>query len=132
MAQQPAACAPDAGEGAVIPSHLVKLAAFLVEYAAKELGSRNGGPPRMPDLPELRKILDAAVAAASGRPSVTMEAPSRALLTTSQAAALMDISARRVRHHAAAGRIRAERHGRDWLIDPDSARDYRGRERTAA
>ena len=86
----------------------------------------------MPHLPELRKILDAAVASASGRPSVTMEAPSRALLTTSQAAALMDISVRRVRHHAAAGRIIAHKSGRDWLIDPGSARDYRRQEREAA
>lgn len=132
MAAQPPGCAPGTGHDAVIPPHLVKLTAFLVEYAAKELGSRNGGSPRMPHLPELRKILDAAMASASGRPSVTMEAPSRALLTTSQAAALMGISVRRVRHHAAAGRIIARRSGRDWLIDACSARDYRRGERNAA
>ncbi len=40
----------------------------------------------------------------------------------------MGISERRVRHHAATGRLIARKDGRDWLIDSDSARDYRRKE----
>lgn len=39
------------------------------------------------------------------------------MLTTADAAAALGVSAVRVRQLIAAGRLRAERLGRDWLID---------------
>lgn len=51
---------PAATEGVVIPPHLVKLAALLIEFGAKEWARRKGGPPHMPGLPMLRKILHAS------------------------------------------------------------------------
>ncbi len=122
MTAQPPSGGPDATGAAVIPPHLVKLATLLIEFGAKDLTRRNGGPPHMPGLPVLRKILDAS---ASATPSGTLEPPSRAPYTTSEAAKVMEVSVSRARYLAAAGRLIACKVGRDWLIDPDSAQDYR-------
>ena len=43
-----------------------------------------------------------------------------ALLTVAQAAARLDVSTRRVRALIAAGRLPAEKLGRDWLIEETS------------
>jgi hypothetical protein len=120
---------PGSAEGAIIPPHLVEPAARLIEFGVKYLEMCNGGPPNSRTLASLRKTLDAARASASGRPSVTLEPQARTPYTTRQAAAVMGISERRVRHHAATGRLIAIRRGRDWAIDRQSAEDYR-RERT--
>jgi excisionase family DNA binding protein len=118
--------AAETAGSAVIPPHLVRLTVFLVEHAVKDLCLRNGSLSAMPDLPDLLTVLHSAAPSARGRPSRILDQPARArYLTTSEAAAVMQISARRVRHHAASGRIIARRAGRDWLIDADSARGYR-------
>jgi len=125
-AVQASVAARAAAEGAVIPPDLVKLTAVLVEYAVKDLGNRNGGSPRMPGLTQLRSILNSAGASASGTPSASLGPQAQARsITLSEAAAVMGISERWVRHLAAADRIRARKEGRDWRIDWDSARDYR-------
>ena len=52
-----------------------------------------------------------------------------ALLTTSQVAKELGVSPRRVQALIKAGRLRAERVGRDWLIRPrdvDAVRDRKG------
>jgi hypothetical protein len=121
-ARQPGAAA----EVAALPVRLASLAALLVELGAKHVTAVGGTRSAMRDLPELQRVLGAAVASASGCPPRTMEPQSRpAELTTSEAAALMGISARRVRHHARNGRLIARKRARDWLIDAASARDYR-------
>ncbi|SFD61803.1 helix-turn-helix domain-containing protein [Streptomyces aidingensis] len=59
----------------------------------------------------------------------TGEEAAPAPLTTGQAADILGCSRRLVRRLAAAGRLRAFRLGRDWLIDPGTLDDYRfGRE----
>jgi hypothetical protein len=83
----------------------------------------------MPGMSALRKILAAAKASASGRPIATLEPQARPSCTTHQAAAVMGISERRVRHHAATGRLIARKQGRDWVIDRQSAADYLRTER---
>lgn len=103
-------------DDALIPAHLTILNAGLVEYALKDLRRRNGGLPGMRDLAELREIL---AAAARGNASAQVT-----YLTTAQAAAVMGLSARRIRQLAAAGTITAQRAGRDWLISAASARSY--------
>jgi len=125
---QRAASDPDSAEGAIIPPHLVEPAARLIEFGVKYLEMWNGGAPSSRALAALREILDAARATASGRPPVTLEPQARPSYTTRQAAAVMGISERRVRHHAATGRLIAHKDGRDWLIDSDSVRDYRRKE----
>ncbi len=40
------------------------------------------------------------------------------MLTTTQAAARLGISERRVRQLIREGKLTAQRHGRDWVIDP--------------
>ncbi len=40
------------------------------------------------------------------------------MLTTTDAAARLGISERRVRQLIASGALTAQRHGRDWVIDP--------------
>jgi hypothetical protein len=109
-----------------LPVRLALLAGFLVEYAAKEITERGGSRSAMPGLPELQAVLRDATASARGCPPRTIVPKARpAELTTSEAAALMGISARRVRHHASTGRLIARRNTRDWLIDAASASDYR-------
>jgi len=126
MAAQPPASVPDATGAAVIPQHLVVFTKAVIDSGVAAMDARNGGLPYRAPLQELRRILDTAVASARGTPPVIMEPPSRALYTTDQAAAVMRISARRVRYLAAAGRIRATKSHRDcWLIEADAARDYR-------
>jgi excisionase family DNA binding protein len=40
------------------------------------------------------------------------------MLTCNQAAARLNVSARRIRQYIAAGTLPASKHGRDWLINP--------------
>ena len=100
-------CVPDAAEGMVIPPHLIEPCSVLFKIGAGAWERRNGGFPRRWDLPALHKILDTARASASGRPPATLGSQARTPYTTGEAAAVMGISERRVRHHAAAG---AHRH----------------------
>lgn len=117
---------PDPEQAIPLPLRLAPLAAFLVELAAKEITQRGGARSAMRDLPELESILRAPTAGASATPARTMGPPPRPEeLTTVQAAALMGISASRVREHAKTGRIIARKVGRDWLIDAGGARSYR-------
>jgi len=51
-------------------------------------------------------------------------------LTTAQTANLLGINASRVRQLIAAGVIRAEKHGRDWLIERPEIEKYRDARRT--
>ena len=113
-----------------IPVSLVPLAALLVELGAREIEQRGGSRAVMQDLPELEAILRAAAASsARGRPPARIQVKARrAELTTSQAAAVMGISAHRVRELARNGRLIGRKvAGRDWLLDPDSVRGYRGK-----
>lgn len=114
--------------GVVMPPHLAKLAATLIEHGINDLTHRNGGSPAIRHLAELRRAL---AAAASGTPSATLE-PRAAVrsYTTAEAASVMRLSQRRVRHLAATGRLIAVRRGRDWQIDWQSAEDYRRPGRT--
>jgi excisionase family DNA binding protein len=59
------------------------------------------------------------------------------LLTTNEAADLLGISAREIRHLIAVGTLPASKHGRDWWISPAdvkaaSKRKYQGRGRKGA
>jgi len=47
------------------------------------------------------------------------------MLTTIQAAEILGIRPETVRQQIQAGRISAEKHGRDWFIDPDELDRYR-------
>jgi excisionase family DNA binding protein len=49
------------------------------------------------------------------------------LLTVAQAADLLGISPQRVRQLISAGRLKAEKAGRDWLIDPPDLEAVRER-----
>jgi hypothetical protein len=128
---QPASADP----GLVVPAYLAALNAYLVEFAVREISSRSGGMPRMADIGELRALLRsgaASAASAAGTPPRIMDPQPPRELTTAQAAAVMEISARRVRYLAAAGGVIARKvAGRDWLVDADSARGYSQRRRTA-
>jgi len=57
------------------------------------------------------------------------------MLTTTEAAARLGISTRRVRVLAEQGRIRGEKVGRDWVLDEESVAGFHrqppGRPRTA-
>jgi excisionase family DNA binding protein len=118
---------PDRGEGVVIPAQLARLAAFLIEHGVNDLADRHGGAPYIRYLPELRKLL---AIAASGKPSGILESSASApSFTTAEAASVMRLSERMARHLAATGRLRATKERRNWLIDRQSAEDYR-RERT--
>jgi excisionase family DNA binding protein len=46
-------------------------------------------------------------------------------LTTSQAAAILGVIPRRVQALIRAGKIKAAKHGRDWLADAESVEAYR-------
>lgn len=46
-------------------------------------------------------------------------------LTTTQAAAALGVSRRRVLALLAAGRLKGEQHGRDWMIDPASVAKFK-------
>lgn len=118
---------PAAPVGVVIAPHLAKLAAGLIEHGINDLTHRNGASPTIRHLAELRRVL---AAAASGTPSATLEPQARTPYTTAEAASVMRLSQRRVRHLAATGRLIAVRRGRDWQIDRQSAEDYRRPGRT--
>jgi excisionase family DNA binding protein len=123
--------APDVIEGMVIPPHLVEPCLMLLRAGEWAWERQNGGFPRRWDLPGLHKILAAARASASGRPPAILGSQARTPdTTTGEAARVMGISERRVRQLAAAGRLIARKRGRDWLIDRQSAEDYRRPERT--
>lgn len=47
------------------------------------------------------------------------------MLTTAQAAAILDVSRRRVSELIALGTLVAEKPGRDWQIDPASVEAYK-------
>jgi excisionase family DNA binding protein len=118
----------DAANTVAVPLNLAPLAALLVELGAREITQRGGARSAMQGLPQLEAILRDAAAAAGARatPARTLELrPKPEELTTVQAAAVMGISASRVREHAKTGRIIARKVGRDWLIDAGSARSYR-------
>ena len=44
-------------------------------------------------------------------------------LTTTEAARELGVTAQRIRQLAAAGEIKAEKHGRDWMIDAESVEE---------
>lgn len=46
------------------------------------------------------------------------------MLTTLEAAALLNVSRSRVLQHIKAGRLQATKHGRDWDITPQAIADY--------
>jgi excisionase family DNA binding protein len=47
------------------------------------------------------------------------------LLTTAQAAVALGVNASRVRQIILAGKLPAEKHGRDWIIKTDDLEQYR-------
>ena len=46
-------------------------------------------------------------------------------LTTAEAARELKVTGARIRQLAAAGEIKAEKHGRDWMIDAESVENRR-------
>ncbi|HEY1319564.1 MAG TPA: excisionase family DNA-binding protein [Streptosporangiaceae bacterium] len=71
---------------------------------------------------------------ATAYPTMNPRLPVTSWLLASEAADVMGVSAAYVRRLAGAGRIRAERRGRDWQIERQAAEDYgrarRDRERS--
>lgn len=51
--------------------------------------------------------------------------------TTTSAAEALGVSKRRVRQLIELGRLKATKHGRDWLIDGASVEELRGQDRKA-
>lgn len=85
-----------------------------------------GGDFRITEQLNAVRILAARWCAATGTPlghSPDPEPPS--LVTTEQAADLMNITPRGVRAAITAGRLPAERHGRQWLVARADALRYR-------
>lgn len=118
-----------AGDTVAIPAALAPLAAFLVELGARQVAQQGGSRSVMPRLGELQQILREAAASARGRTTVMLrEQTRRPELTTAQAAVLTGLSAHRVRELARTGRLIGRKvANRDWLLDLDSVRGYRGR-----
>lgn len=85
---------------------------------------RDGGGLPAPGLAELLAELRAA---ASGRAAGRIGTAEAKPVTVAEAAKLAGVSQRRIRQLARSGQIRAWRPGRDWQIDPDSARDWPAR-----
>jgi excisionase family DNA binding protein len=134
MASAPTAAQPQGtADGVVLPPHLAKLAAWLIENSFNDLlermRRRTGTTPDIPHLSELRRLL---AVAACGRPAAIVGSSARApsFTTTAEAARVMRLSERTVRHLAATGRLIARKEGRDWAIDRQSAEDYQRTERT--
>jgi excisionase family DNA binding protein len=106
-----------------------ELCAWLYRAAIEMIRSeerRNGGgqPPR-----GLAELFGQLRIAASGRLPGRIGTVEPTPVTVAEAAQLAGVSPRRIRQLAASGRIRARRHGRDWLIDPHAAREWPARRR---
>ncbi|WP_269858746.1 helix-turn-helix domain-containing protein [Streptomyces sp. RPT161] len=119
---------PDELPSVSVPPELAGLVAVLLGYGLDAFASRNGGLPEVPGLNGLRTQLVVAAAAARGtrrRTLIPQAGPTVKYLTSTEAAEVMGLSVRRVRHLAKTGVLRGRKHGRDWQIDSDSAHDRR-------
>jgi len=113
-------------DGVMVPPELCRALSRLAVLGLAEQARRDGGLYPAPGLAELLSELSAR-----GHAPATLEA--RAVSLGSGAAAeVIGCAARSARRLAAAGVLRAERAGRDWRIDRDSAEDYARRRRSAA
>lgn len=109
-------------DGVTVAPQLCRVVARLAVLGLAEITCRDGGPPSVPGLASLLTALDSS----SGTAPVTVMPD--IWITTSQAAAVLGLSCRQARKLAAAGRLIARRHGRDWQVSRQSAQDYaRGR-----
>jgi hypothetical protein len=97
-------------------------AAVLAQLRADEY--RDGG---LPSPPGLLGLLQELRAAASGSPAARLGTVEATPVPVTAAAGLAGVSQRRMRQLAAEGKVRARRFGRDWQIDPDSAREWPAR-----
>ncbi|MGO9502741.1 MAG: helix-turn-helix domain-containing protein [Streptosporangiaceae bacterium] len=114
----------DTDAGVRVPRELCGVVARLAVLGLAELSRRDGGLSPAPGLAALLSELSAR-----GRGRATVRVPLMAPLGSSEAAQMAGVSARSVRRLAAAGRLRARRQGRDWLIDPDAIEDCAERRR---
>jgi len=110
-----------------LPARLAPLAAYLLDYAVKDIGHRNGGAPKMHDLAELLSTVRAGAASASGRPLCTLAVTADRFIPVSEAAVIAGVSERHMRRLARSGALRAVKRGRDWSIDQDAAHEYTAR-----
>jgi hypothetical protein len=101
----------------------VRQAARALILGLAEQARRDGGlHPATGLTRELERLMSEV-----GRVPASMEtAPPQGSqwLTTGQAAELAGTSPRQVRRLAGSGRLIGRRHGWEWMIDADSARDY--------
>jgi excisionase family DNA binding protein len=104
-----------------IPPELARPLARIFVLGLAELARRDGSPPLVPGLAAFLAALDRS---ASGTVPGMLDAHGN-WVGASEAAAVIGCSPRYVRRLAGSGRLIARRSGRDWLIDPQSAQDYR-------
>lgn len=107
--------------GITVPPALSRVLARAARLGLAELDRRDGG---LPAVPGLAALLDELGAVASARPLAMVEARP---VTAAEAAAAAGVSPQRIRQLCASGQLIARRHGRDWLIDPDSAAAWKSR-----
>lgn len=110
----------------MVPAELARPLARLAVTGARAVQERDGGLPLAPGMAGLLAELAMSGSGHAVRSvaPVTPRSPGR-WLTVGQAAGLMRLTCRHVRRLARGGRLTARRAGRAWLIDPDSAEDYR-------
>lgn len=115
-----------------VPGPLERVVVRLCWLGLGDLTRRNGSPPVVPGLARFLGELDMR---ASAHGVAMMEASHYTTgrwVSTSEAAQLAGISESQVRRLAADDRLIARRVGRRaWLVDADSASDYRNRRRRA-
>jgi excisionase family DNA binding protein len=107
-----------------------ELCAWLYRAAIEMVNSeerRNGGGGILPR--GLAELFAELRTAASGRLPGRIGTVDPTPVTVTSAAQLAGVSPRHIRRLAAEGKIRARRHGRDWLIDPQGAREWPARRR---
>ena len=111
--------------GVTVPPELCRFLHVAVLAQVREDEYRNGALAPA----GLLALLAELRAAASGRAAGRIGTVETRWVTVAEAAGLAGVSQRRIRQLAAERKIRSRRHGRDWQIDPQSARDWPARRR---
>ena len=112
--------------GVTVPPELCRFlhVAVLTQLQAEERLNAGGIPPA-----GLAELLRELRVSARRTPAATIGTVDPTPVTVAEAAELAGVSPRRIQQLAAEGKIRARRFGRDWQIDPQSARDWPARRR---
>jgi len=120
----------------VLSSAGVRLCALAIDAATGQAAHRDGGSAAADALAYLRTVLRLAQERAAGCAPATTGRPFRvylpssdALVTVTEAAEVLGVSAQAVRQGLASGRLPGRRYGRVWLLPEVGVRAAAGRRR---